>query len=101
MPIPIQPPSRRDRANGSKYKEIEPVYGEIGLRIFKARKARNVTQAILADYIGMTRSGVALVEVGANRISIAKLLLVAEALDVTPCWLLEGNGEEQDNASDV
>lgn len=61
----------------------------IGQRIAEARGRAGLTQAELADRIGMVRSSLAKVEGGSRRVSALELARVAEALETRIEWFLE------------
>lgn len=61
---------------------INDTYALTGSRIREARKRRKWNQADLADEIGLTRSSVANVEAGRQRLLLHGLLRIAVALDV-------------------
>jgi transcriptional regulator with XRE-family HTH domain len=58
-------------------------YNEFGLRVRNARGRAGMTQADLASRLHLTRSSVANLESGRQRIQIHLLVLLAEALDVS------------------
>lgn len=61
---------------------INDVYAMTGSRIREARKRRSWNQADLADEIGLTRSSIANVEAGRQKLLLHGLLRIAVALDV-------------------
>ncbi|MFE0473234.1 helix-turn-helix domain-containing protein [Streptomyces sp. NPDC058947] len=67
---------------------IERFYLAVGLRVREARTAARMTQAQLAEGLGLTRSSVANVEAGRQRTPLHVFAMIAEALDVDPSKLL-------------
>lgn len=63
---------------------------EIGRRIRQRREALGVTQAALAQGIGVTFQQVQKYEKGTNRVAASRLGLVAQVLDCRAADLLEG-----------
>lgn len=67
---------------------VDPVDIAIGARIRIRRESRRITQAQLAAASGVTFQQVQKYERGVNRVSAARLLLIAEALKTTGADLL-------------
>lgn len=63
----------------------------VGARIREARQARGLTQNELATVLGVTRSAVAQWETGRAGQESAMLPRIAEALAISPGWLLAGD----------
>ncbi len=61
---------------------------EIGKRICKYRKMKNISQKELANMLGITNSRVSNWEQGVNRPDVETLAKVCKALDVSPSELL-------------
>lgn len=61
---------------------IKRLYSDVGSRVRAAREDRGVTQLTLSEKIGLTRSSVANLERGHQRIPLHILALIAEVLDV-------------------
>jgi transcriptional regulator with XRE-family HTH domain len=61
---------------------IEHVYRVIGSRVRAARRKKRWNQADLADAVGLTRSSIANVEAGRQRLLVHATLRVADALEV-------------------
>lgn len=61
---------------------IDQLYIEIGDRIRRARSTRSRNQAELASDVGLTRSSIANVEAGRQRMLVHSLVRIAESLDV-------------------
>ncbi|GAA2623890.1 hypothetical protein GCM10010399_63990 [Dactylosporangium fulvum] len=64
--------------------QIDRFYADAGQRINRARRAVGMTQAGLAEVSGLTRSSVANVEAGRQRIPLHVLAAMAGALRVDP-----------------
>lgn len=64
-----------------------------GQRLRSARRARGLTAADLAKIAGVSDSAVRNQENGTNGIPPARVEVYAEALGVTPNWLMFGEGE--------
>ena len=67
---------------------MEPFYREFGDLLRRARQAKGVSQAAIAPSVGLSRTSVANIERGRQRMSIHLLMDFARALDVEPCTLL-------------
>lgn len=61
---------------------IKQLYENVGSRVRAARERGGVTQLTLGQKIGLTRSSIANLERGYQRIPLHVLALVADALDV-------------------
>ena len=68
----------------------------IGRRIRAARLARRMTQEQLAQALGCSYQQIQKYENGSNRIAAARLVLVAERLELTPAALLGTTGTAPD-----
>ena len=71
-------------------KTPHPVDVAVGARVRTARVARGLSQAALAEQLGLTFQQVQKYERGANRISASKLVQIAETLELAPAEFLEG-----------
>lgn len=67
---------------------IDSLYALTGSNIRQARKRREWNQADLAAEVGLTRSSIANVEAGRQKLPIHGLLRIAGALNVRPDSLL-------------
>lgn len=65
---------------------------ELKDRFRKARQDRGLSQAKLAEIVGISQSAIQYIENGRNQGS-TKITELASALGVTPDWLLTGKGE--------
>ena len=72
---------------------IEPLYREIGLRIAHARGRAGTTQQHLANAVGLTRTSVANIEAGRQRVMVHQLVAMASALGVRVCNIIPGSAE--------
>lgn len=76
-------------------------YKEVGRLVQKSRKARGMTQEILASRIGLTRTSVTNIEQGQQKFLLHTLIDIAQALHIAPASLLPEiyeTSEEQINA---
>ena len=67
---------------------VEPFYREFGDRLRLARQAKGMSQAAVAPEVGLSRTSVANIERGRQRISLHLLMEFARVLEVEPCDLL-------------
>ncbi|MET8089477.1 helix-turn-helix transcriptional regulator [Micromonospora sp. NPDC005220] len=77
---------------GTSDDAIDRFYQDVGRRVREARMRAGVTQAALALRASMTRSSIANIEAGRQRIAVHVLVLVAGALDVDPKELFSAKG---------
>jgi transcriptional regulator with XRE-family HTH domain len=73
-------------------KQPEPVDVVVGTRVRNARVARGLTQAALAEQLGVSFQQVQKYENGSNRISASRLVQIADTLNVSPVGFLEDLG---------
>ncbi|WP_305787839.1 helix-turn-helix domain-containing protein [Symbioplanes lichenis] len=76
--------------------EIDLFYIEVGKRIRDARNAARITQAELADAVGLTRTSITNLEAGRQRMPLHLFAAIARRLGVGPQHLMaesEGLGE--------
>lgn len=88
---------RLSPANDDDGAALDPVDVEIGGRIRLRRKVLGVTQADLADHLGVSFQQVQKYERGVNRISASMLIRTAEKLECSAAFLL--GEEDQDRAA--
>jgi transcriptional regulator with XRE-family HTH domain len=62
----------------------------VGRRVKTRRVLRNMSQAALADQLGLTFQQLRKYESGANRISAGRLWQIGQRLDVPATWFFEG-----------
>jgi transcriptional regulator with XRE-family HTH domain len=67
---------------------VEPFYREFGDRLRAARIVRGVSQSEIAADVGLSRTSVANIERGRQRLTLHLLIEFARALQVEPCDLL-------------
>ncbi len=67
---------------------VEPFYREFGDLLRHARKDKGLSQADIAPGVGLSRTSVANIERGRQRMSIHLLMEFARELGVEPCTLL-------------
>lgn len=70
--------------------QIDRFYADLGQRLHRARTAARITQQGLATVAGLTRSSVANVEAGRQRVPLHVLAAMAGALRVEPADLFSG-----------
>jgi len=68
--------------------DVDRFYTVVGSRVRGARAGRGMSQAGLAQQIGFTRSSVANLEAGRQRIALHLLVQIARALDLEPAALI-------------
>jgi transcriptional regulator with XRE-family HTH domain len=68
--------------------KTDEFYVVVGKRVRAARENQDLSQATLARRIGFTRSSVANLEAGRQRIALHLFVLIARALGVDPVILL-------------
>ena len=64
------------------------VYINVGARIRDERERRNVSQEILADRVGLTRTSITNIEKGRQKVLLHTLLDIARVLNLKPTRLL-------------
>lgn len=69
---------------------IEVVHRQVGLRVEAIRNALGINQAELAKRTGWTRSSIANIETGRQRLLLDGVERLAQALGTTPKHLLKG-----------
>lgn len=62
----------------------------LGELIHGYREAAGITQKVIADKVGLNRSSIANIEAGRQDIPVTRLMLIADALGVSPADLLPG-----------
>lgn len=89
----------RGSVAGALANKPHPVDEVVGRRIRLRRKERGLSQAYLAERLGLTFQQVQKYERGSNRISASKLWQVARVLDVPVSSLFPGYEEASTGAS--
>ena len=74
---------------------------EIGKRLRAHRKSRGLTQAEVAEVLEMSCNFYGDIERGKCRLSIEKIILAYERLDIDPTYLLTGEVKPQVNFYDI
>ena len=72
------------------------IIATLGARIAIARQKRGLGEKDLAQKVGVSATYVRRYEQDLNDPSLHNLKLIAEALEVSPGWLLSGEGELKD-----
>lgn len=67
---------------------MDDFYREFGQRVREARRARGMSQAVLARRIGVGRTSVTNIEKGQQHIPLHLLVLLAQAVGTAPAALL-------------
>lgn len=67
---------------------MDELYRDLGLRLRRIREASRLTQDALAERIGLSRTSIANIEQGRQRIQVHTLYALAGALRVSPRSLL-------------
>jgi transcriptional regulator with XRE-family HTH domain len=67
---------------------------QVGRRIRRRRRYLDMTQEGLALRAGVHRTQIPLIEGGRRMPRLHTLILICTALDISPCQLLEGVGQE-------
>lgn len=62
--------------------QVEPIYGRLGKRLRRARRKVGVTQLELAEHMGLSRTSIANIEAGRQRVFLHQLVAGARALAV-------------------
>jgi transcriptional regulator with XRE-family HTH domain len=68
--------------------EVDRFYTAVGSRVRRARAGRGMSQSALAKQIGFTRSSVANLEAGRQKIALHLLVQIARALGCEPAALI-------------
>ena len=79
----------------------DPVDIAVGARVRLLRKARNVSQATLAEAIGVTFQQVQKYERASNRISISMLARIADTLGSNIAELVDERPADEDSFDDM
>src|SRR6266702_2871930 len=72
---------------------IEDFYAHMGEKVRSARVATGISQDVLAQRVGLTRSSIANLEAGRQRIALHLFVAICRALDKDVCELLPGKPE--------
>lgn len=76
---------------------IEDFYALAGAKVRSARLAADISQEILAQQVGLTRSSVANFEAGRQRIALHLFVSIAYALNKDVCELLPEKAKTHDS----
>ncbi|MEG0834996.1 MAG: helix-turn-helix transcriptional regulator [Christensenellaceae bacterium] len=68
---------------------------EIGARLKFHRKSLNLTQATVAELLNISLNFYGAIERGEKRISLEKIILASEKLDLDPTYLLTGKERQK------
>jgi transcriptional regulator with XRE-family HTH domain len=72
---------------------IEDFYAHMGEKVRSARLAAGISQDVLAQRVGLTRSSIANLEAGRQRIALHLFIAICQALDKEVWELLPGKPE--------
>lgn len=70
---------------------MDKQFEEIGKRIREARTKRKLTQAELADMVGIAHSHMSDIENGKTKLGVDILISLSEKLQVSSDWILRAN----------
>jgi transcriptional regulator with XRE-family HTH domain len=76
------------------HERVEPIYMRFGRELRRVRRKRRVTQATLADRIGLGRTSIVNIERGQQRVPLHTFVKLADALQVEPAELLPREPEQ-------
>jgi len=76
-------------------------YSEIGARIRKLRKAKNLTQEQVANIISVSDNHVSKIETGNSSISLNVFINIAKAFDVSLDYLMFGTLKQGETVNDT
>lgn len=71
----------------------------LGIRLKKLRKDKNMTQQHLADRVGVSKTSVIYWEKDENIPKHESLMLLADVLDTSPNWILNGDSKNSTNTT--
>ena len=94
--LPARPKrARRHAAPGGGSRRAEPTDVELGQRLWQLRLYRGITRREAAESLGVTAQQVQKYELGQDRLSIGRLVRLAQLLRTPLPVLIEGLGEER------
>lgn len=70
---------------------MENYLKEVGARVKEARMRKRLSQAQLADLLGLTPPYISNIETGKQNMSITALAKISDVLEVSADWLLRNN----------
>lgn len=68
--------------------DIDGLYKQFGKRLRQFRRAAKLTQAQVAEHVGLTRTSITNIEHGRQHLMLHQLVLLASAVKVSPTQLL-------------
>jgi len=80
---------------------IEDFYALVGSKVRSARVAAEISQEFLANKVGLTRSSVANLEAGRQRIALHLFAAIAHALNKDACELLPERSRSQSHRASI
>lgn len=81
--------------------DIDPFDVKLGGKVRDLRVARSLTQAGLAEKSGVTFQQIQKYERGVNRIAVARLQQIADALGVSPAYFFADDGAERELSTGI
>ncbi len=72
--------------------DVDALYKQFGQRVKRYRRAAKLTQAQVAEHVGLTRTSITNIEYGRQHVMLHQLLLLASAVRVSPTQLLSDEG---------
>ena len=75
-------------------------YYELGQRIRKIRKAKEISQELLAEKIDISVTHMSHIETGNTKLSLPVLVKITKALDISSDYLIFGSNKEADADTD-
>lgn len=69
---------------------VHPVDAHVGRRVRELRLLRGMTQAVLAEQLGLSFQQLQKYETGHNRVSASRMFEIAQLLSVDPSYFFEG-----------
>jgi len=81
----------RPETNTTPQLTASEVDARVGDRIRRRRILMGLTQDQLGEALGISYQQIQKYETGANRVSVGRLYLIAERLEVNPGWFFDGN----------
>lgn len=76
---------------------VDPIYEEIGRRVFEARNRKGLTQDQLAKKISLKRTSITNIEKGRQQLLVHMLIKIAEELDTSVERLIPLGINEKNN----
>lgn len=101
LPGPSHARTKKDSKHMDPIEQCKNLNTYIGERIRLRRKQKLMSQTELGDAVELTFQQIQKYEAGNNRISAARLLLVAKALGVPVTYFFEGHPQFEEENSEI